>query len=383
MNTWPLRPPNRSSFSFYDEQGIIGIEGVPADFIRQYPISPRFFKCSFTLSLVEMGILHQFWTTNLLGWFTMDLPTAVAGLEPQVVRLISDFETVRDGPDVWQVSFSLERAEPVAVLEFPVAPIYEPAGITYEEIDYIYGDFYIPTLIASILPTSLSTSYTCIGGACANPATLTSAAVTVTTSGGDGTYAVAWSWVSGDVLTVTSPTALTTTFSKALAYNTSTASVYRATITSGVQTVTLDLPIAFDYTHTASSLSLAADIDPATGTYDCVGTFTYCTSPNYITTAPVTVSVTGGSGTIVHSWTRISGDVLTINAPANGTTTFSGSIGRNETKTAVMRDTVTRGGDTAIIDVTASVSYTFTLDTGGGGAGPDPDPPPGPPSEEL
>lgn len=63
---------------------------------------------------------------------------------------------------------------------------------------------------------------------------LTTDATTVTPSGGTGPYTYAWTLVSGDTLTINSPTAATTTFTGTPAYNSNLSGVYRCTVTDSL-----------------------------------------------------------------------------------------------------------------------------------------------------
>ena len=64
--------------------------------------------------------------------------------------------------------------------------------------------------------------------------TVTTGSVTVTASGGTGPYTYAWTNVSGDTFTVTSPTAATTTFSITVAVDEVKTAQYRCTVTDSL-----------------------------------------------------------------------------------------------------------------------------------------------------
>lgn len=75
-----------------------------------------------------------------------------------------------------------------------------------------------------------------------------------------------------------------------------------------------------------------------------------------ITTAPTTAVASGGSGAITYSWAYVSGDV-NIFADSNtaATTTFTRTLNPVVgAPSAVWRCTITRGGQTATVDVTAT-----------------------------
>lgn len=373
MNTYTLPCPSMDSYTFTEDAGKAS-GGSPFTIRRDYFQRTRVIGARLNYNTQQLSELHDFVRDNLNSWFLMSLPSG-AGMALQTVRLLNDIAPSRTGPNVWDIPITLEVAATIATVDFPQTGMitYENALITYQQLDVLYGGPEpIPTLDISVLPTPLATSYACTGNAisCPTPLNQTSAAATVTVVGGTGTNTVAWTYISGDSYTINSPASLVTTFTTSLAHNTSKSGVYRCTVTSGLQVDTVDLTVTFAYTYTASGITLTADINPVLGVYTCTGTTDFCTTPQFLTSdAPVTVSVAGGVGAIVHSWTYVSGDVLTINSPSAGTTTFSASVPRGTSKSGVYRDSVTRGGDSNTIDVTATLTYTFTLATGGGGGG--------------
>lgn len=73
----------------------------------------------------------------------------------------------------------------------------------------------------------------------------------------------------------------------------------------------------------------------------------------------VSAMVTGGTGTISYSWSRLSGDAaVTANTPSASSTYFSAVLTRNQVATATFRVTVTRGAETAVADVGVQLAYT-------------------------
>lgn len=85
------------------------------------------------------------------------------------------------------------------------------------------------------------------------PGTITSGSIAVTPAGG-ATYSYAWGYVSGDTMTITSPSSAATTFSKSCRYSQSFSSVYRCTVTSltGVTagaTASVDVAVTITETH--------------------------------------------------------------------------------------------------------------------------------------
>jgi len=224
MNTWPY--PGRvarDAFEFYDELGIDSA-GLPRQFGREYLHQARFFQVKFEFSQAEAAGIHEFFSDNLNAWFLMELPSAT-GLVEQKVRLISDLTVVHQNPNGYVSTFSIERYGQFDTLEFPADgdTTYEYAGITYDEADYIYeGDAPDPPIVLEADPTGIAELTACVGNTllCPNPADIFTPEVTVTAAGGDGTYSHFWAYVSGDYLTIESPTSGTTRFSTSLAHGT-------------------------------------------------------------------------------------------------------------------------------------------------------------------
>ena len=79
--------------------------------------------------------------------------------------------------------------------------------------------------------------------------TITTASVTAVPSGQTGSVTYAWTKVSGDTMTVTSPTSSSTTFSTAPGFGNTKSAIYKCTATdsaSHVASDTVDVTIAFD-----------------------------------------------------------------------------------------------------------------------------------------
>jgi hypothetical protein len=79
--------------------------------------------------------------------------------------------------------------------------------------------------------------------------TVTTNSVTVTPSGGTSPYTYAWTKVSGDTFTVTSPTAAATTFSVTLGSGGLASAIYRCTVTDDASaTYTVDVSVLANIT---------------------------------------------------------------------------------------------------------------------------------------
>lgn len=76
---------------------------------------------------------------------------------------------------------------------------------------------------------------------------------------------------------------------------------------------------------------------------------------------PATVTVTAIAGTAPYtcSWSHLSGDsAVQVNSPTGFTTSFVGNIGKNQSKSAIKRCTVTDSlGATAHVDVSVTLEY--------------------------
>lgn len=75
----------------------------------------------------------------------------------------------------------------------------------------------------------------------------------------------------------------------------------------------------------------------------------------------VTVTPTGGTGPYTYSWSHVSGDsAVQVLSPSAATTAFTATCGKNQTKAAVKRCTVTDSLlATAFVDVSVSLTYIF------------------------
>lgn len=112
-------------------------------------------------------------------------------------------------------------------------------------------------------------------------------------------------------------------------------------------------------TGTTGGLSATASTNYVSGAYNCIGTS--CATVRSITSLPVVITATGGSGTgPTYSWTRVSGDsAISATASTSDTTQFTANVPRETEYTAVFRCTVTRGTDTVTVDVNVSISYAW------------------------
>lgn len=77
------------------------------------------------------------------------------------------------------------------------------------------------------------------------------------------------------------------------------------------------------------------------------------------TPATVTVTAIAGTGPYTYSWSHLSGDsAVQVNSPNAATTSFVGNIGKNQSKTAIKRCTVTDSlSATAHVDISVTLEY--------------------------
>lgn len=89
-----------------------------------------------------------------------------------------------------------------------------------------------------------------------------------------------------------------------------------------------------------------------------------CAVLQVVTTNPVTVTAVGGSGAgPTYSWARISGYAgMTISDATSNVVQFSCTLTQDSLQSAVWRCTVTRGLETATVDVTATCWYDWSKD---------------------
>lgn len=83
-------------------------------------------------------------------------------------------------------------------------------------------------------------------------------------------------------------------------------------------------------------------------------------TPATLTTAAVTATATGGSGTKTYAWTRVSGDTgITATSSSSATTAFSGTVNKTTPiRDAVFRCTVTDASGSAYADVSVHLEYS-------------------------
>lgn len=99
---------------------------------------------------------------------------------------------------------------------------------------------------------------------------------------------------------------------------------------------------------------------------DANGSFNYTPPPTgpttvSIATNSVTITGSGGNGGYSYSWSHISGDAFSHSASSATTTFTHGAVGRNQTKSAVYRCTVSDGVTSAFVDVNVSVTFNYNF----------------------
>lgn len=72
-----------------------------------------------------------------------------------------------------------------------------------------------------------------------------------------------------------------------------------------------------------------------------------------------TITVSGGNPGPTVSWSHLSGDAsIAVNSPSSLSTTFSATVNKNSTKSAVKRCTVSDGVSSATRDVSVNLTYS-------------------------
>lgn len=79
------------------------------------------------------------------------------------------------------------------------------------------------------------------------------------------------------------------------------------------------------------------------------------TGAGSVTTGTTTVTVSTGESGATIRWFKVSGDDLTVNSPTSFTTSFSGSVGVGQSKTALFQGVVTKGSAQASVFVQADI----------------------------
>lgn len=210
----------------------------------------------------------------------------------------------------------------------------------------------------SVTPLTASASPTTVAGSVtgtASTATVTSASTTVTPANGTGaskTYS--WARISGDTLNITSPNSASTTFSSLMNIGTTKSAVYRCTVSDGTYTATADVTINLNYINGTQPLTASAS--PSSVSDLVVGSYGQSTT---VTSNATTVSTANGSGGAkTYSWSKVSGDTVTVTSPTSNVTTFSATVAQFSSKSAVYRCTVNDGTYTATTDVDIYLEYS-------------------------
>lgn len=201
--------------------------------------------------------------------------------------------------------------------------------------------------VASVVPTSLS--------AVDSTAAKTTAATTASVASGTAPFAYAWTKVSGGAITITSPSASSTTFSASgLTAGESRTATFRCAVTDAHGlTSTANVSVAIGRTAATFNATASPSTLSASG------------ASGSVTTASATASVSGGSGPYAYAWTKVSGAAINITSPSAASTTFGATgLAAGESRTATFRCTVTDSNGQTDATGTVSVTITSTASTG-------------------
>jgi hypothetical protein len=180
------------------------------------------------------------------------------------------------------------------------------------------------------------------------------AAATVSVTGGTPPFSYAWTKVSGGAITITSPGAASTTFSASgLASGETRSATFRCTVTDahGLKD-TVDVSVAI-----GRVAALTATRSPATAS----GSGTTST----ISTGSVTATASGGQGPYGFAWTKVSGGAITAVSAGSSATTFRATgLGTGESRTATFKCTVTDTNGATTDTANVTVTITNTASTG-------------------
>lgn len=109
-----------------------------------------------------------------------------------------------------------------------------------------------------------------------------------------------------------------------------------------------------------NAASAAASSGALTATTSSAGVVRFTNTPGLLTTGSVTVTPSGGTGPYTYAWAIDTGDTFTINAPTSATTTFSVTLGGDESAAAVYTCTVTDSlAATYAVDVSVTARVTL------------------------
>lgn len=138
-----------------------------------------------------------------------------------------------------QIQTEYGGANPISLDEYYRGGANVPANSTTTTIPAsgaISFDQFHSTSKSTSPPPSLTVNITPVAVWNSGPAgTVTTPSATAGVSGGTGPYTYAWSRVSGDTFTVTSPTAATTTFSASVGVvNSTKIATYKCTVTDSL-----------------------------------------------------------------------------------------------------------------------------------------------------
>ena len=235
------------------------------------------------------------------------------------------------------------------------AGVYGYQAVTYRctVTDSLGGSGYAECVvdIRAYQAVAVYLHHSTVSGSAYVPGTATSSSVTATAYNGSGTgWSYAWTRVSGDTYTVSSPSSATTAFSKYYGSVGSGSAVYRCTATdsvgnTGYNDVTVNL-------GAGAALSASANVSS-------VAYVSYTGHSSHFYTDAVTVTASGGSGGYSYAWTKLSGSYTFGCDATNNVTRFNAWVPAGGVQQSVYRCTVTDSeSNTATADVTVLLANT-------------------------
>ena len=172
-------------------------------------------------------VIPKQWVDMATGQLTLQAIEYLNDLDNGATNSINSVGTILSGVNAVQQGI-LDGTQPLAdVLITSVGSVSGTLTTQNTNVATVTGAASGGALVATLNRSAVTGNRSGAG-------TVTTGSVTVTASGGTGPYIYAWTNVSGDTFTVTSPTAATTTFSITVAVEEVKLAQYRCTVTDSL-----------------------------------------------------------------------------------------------------------------------------------------------------